>query len=615
MCNLCPVVDAAALAEVEAHLLLADRDAGRVPAHASRPLTAAERRAKVDFKRLDEIETTSVEEIRRTLDRLGVKLKAEVVNAVFRASDSAAPADVLAALESLQQARPQAATAALSGAAAGLAVALADAETRSAIEAAEEAGRQGAKAPAPARPEPSKYRLAGQLASGLLWDRITEQARKLLLDPARAARDEPLTRDEVKATLAGISHDGAVDNARQSLHTATADGRNSTAEEIGPESIWASEILDGNTCRSCAAIDGKEYATLEEARADYPSGPYARCDGGARCRGTLVFEYAAQGPRPTLPEIPPWDPADDPSTFRKDPAPRPEPTVAPVETPQDTDTETPDPPTATPPKRKTGKPQTYTALEEVPVLDAPRKLSPLEEAALMNPEHDPTYATKIYNNNCTNVATAYELRRRGYDVTAAPVPRGSGRTASEYLGEWWRTPEGIKPSYARHETEADALAALAEYPEGARGYVQVQWKSGGGHVFNWEKYDGEIRLLEGQNPASPDASDHLKRAKRGAIGTVRTDDLVPDPKLVSQAVQTRTADYLRDKELKLHLSSAEKAKLAKPTLEYRNGQMIIEPPYFRRKGTRWDPIPPEEREKMREEYTEAQQAMNKGKSK
>lgn len=614
MCNLCDVVDAAALDEVEAHILLADRENGLVPAHASRPLTAAERRARVDFQRLDEIETTTVDEIRRTLDELGIKLKAELVNAVFRTADSAEPADVLAALEDLQRARPRAAAAALTGAAAGLAVALADAETRSAMEAAEEAGRQGAKPPAPARPEPSKYRLAGQLAAGLLWDRITEQARKRLLDPARAARNEPITRAEAAAELDQITHDGAIDNARQSLHTATADGRASTAEEIGPERIWASEILDGNTCRACAAIDGKEYASLAEAREDYPSGPYARCDGGARCRGTLVFEYAATAEPPTLPEVPPWDPADDPSTFRKDPAPRPEPTVAPVVTPQDTHEDSPAGPTAAPPKRKTGKPQTYTAINQIPTLEEPRKLSPVEEAALMNPEHDPTYSTKIYNHNCTNVATAYELRRRGYDVTAAPVPRGQGRTANEYLGQWWRTADGTIPTYTKHDTEADVMAALAEHPEGARGYVEVHWKAGGAHVFNWEKYDGEVRLIEGQNPTRPDASGHLARAKAGRMWTVRTDDLVPAHDHVAQAVQTRTADYLRDREMKLHLSSAEKAKLAKATAEYRNGKIVIEPPYFRKKGNKWDPIPPEEREELRKEYAELQSEMNKRKS-
>lgn len=61
----------------------------------------------------------------------------------------------------------------------------------------------------------------------------------------------------------------------------------------GAVSVYALEILDGNTCDACAAIDGQEYATIEEARVDYPGvgGGYVECYGRERCRGSIVIVY------------------------------------------------------------------------------------------------------------------------------------------------------------------------------------------------------------------------------------------------------------------------------------------------------------------------------------
>lgn len=53
-------------------------------------------------------------------------------------------------------------------------------------------------------------------------------------------------------------------------------------------SYHASELLDHNTCKPCSAIDGHEFATLDDAEQAYPAGGYVSCQGGGRCRGTLV---------------------------------------------------------------------------------------------------------------------------------------------------------------------------------------------------------------------------------------------------------------------------------------------------------------------------------------
>lgn len=59
-----------------------------------------------------------------------------------------------------------------------------------------------------------------------------------------------------------------------------------------PTEIYASELLDEQTCPKCAEIDGHEYQTLARARADYPDGGgYHGCESETGCRGTLVLMY------------------------------------------------------------------------------------------------------------------------------------------------------------------------------------------------------------------------------------------------------------------------------------------------------------------------------------
>lgn len=60
----------------------------------------------------------------------------------------------------------------------------------------------------------------------------------------------------------------------------------------GPRAtIYASELLDGNTCTNCAQVDGTRFDSLQAAESIYPTGGHQDCLGGPRCRGTLVAVY------------------------------------------------------------------------------------------------------------------------------------------------------------------------------------------------------------------------------------------------------------------------------------------------------------------------------------
>lgn len=104
------------------------------------------------------------------------------------------------------------------------------------------------------------------------------------LPPADAA-------DDVRTYLSGLS------DAELNLQLGGATwagvnaGRRGFMSANNPAKVYASELLDGNTCGPCMSEDGTEWDTVAAAQGSYPSGGYVFCEGGLRCRGTLVAEY------------------------------------------------------------------------------------------------------------------------------------------------------------------------------------------------------------------------------------------------------------------------------------------------------------------------------------
>lgn len=99
---------------------------------------------------------------------------------------------------------------------------------------------------------------------------------------------------EVVSYLQGLKHAWTTDQLAGAVQASQNLGRFTVWEgvpEEHPATWYASELLDSNTCDPCAAIDGREYGSLEEAMADYPSGGFMDCDGGPRCRGTVVAVF------------------------------------------------------------------------------------------------------------------------------------------------------------------------------------------------------------------------------------------------------------------------------------------------------------------------------------
>lgn len=122
-------------------------------------------------------------------------------------------------------------------------------------------------------------------------------SRSIADSAARAAINlgaESLSPAEVAAAvqehLEGLSDAYLNDMLGGALTQAQNTGRRAVMKEK-PASIYASELLDGDTCTNCTAVDGRKYSSVDAADADYPTGGHKDCKGGPRCRGTLVAVY------------------------------------------------------------------------------------------------------------------------------------------------------------------------------------------------------------------------------------------------------------------------------------------------------------------------------------
>ncbi|AIZ01691.1 putative structural protein [Arthrobacter phage vB_ArtM-ArV1] len=630
------------LAEVEREVIDAEIAAGHSVPAAVRPMLPHEVAAKVRFGEIAKLTDDAVGEATQVLQGLRDVITGSVLAAMVGDAETITPTEATRALAQLNAAQPRP----VQDAVAKTAMALQGILGRVALGASGivvgEAARQGIKVDGfqPNSVPDEVFKLPAAAAALHPWQRITGKLQTVLNNPANLFRDS-IPRDEIAKEVDSIPLDGTVDMAKQAIHSAHGVGRNEAAADLNPTEIFASEIMDGATCAPCKAIDGHEYKTMEDAKADYPNGGYEACLGGLRCRGTLVFMYdepatPREDPNPEpLPPIPPADPAPAPKTPRKR---KPKVTPAPVEEPKpqtrkealakeraEQEPETPGlppKPTGTPPPRKKGQSQRYTDIDQLPIDHGKATDTPMLVAKNTNPGHDKVYGTKFYNNNCSSVVQAYEFQRRGYDVRAAPVADGKGRFDTEYVSQWWKDAKGnpalmdyaallpdVPGRMNKHLRTVAKLEQWADpFPDGARGFVALHWTQGGGHVFNWEKVGGKLTWLEGQT-GNWDASKHFTPGmfKPESVRIVRIDDKIPTP-LAMQALETRPRELEQEVAEKGingagGLSSADKKLRSVWRVRTGpNGLEYVPPAYRKNKSNRWEAIPENERTKMLEDF-------------
>ncbi|SFK92527.1 Protein of unknown function [Streptosporangium canum] len=128
--------------------------------------------------------------------------------------------------------------------------------------------------------------LAGWLAGAAARETIRQAGPDRPGDEVAAA---------VVAHLEGLSDAWLREQLGGALSVAQTDGRFSVLD-AAPEAEYASsEVLDRNTCKPCADLDGTTFESLAEAKANYISGGFIGCDGRLRCRGIVIAIWSDEG--------------------------------------------------------------------------------------------------------------------------------------------------------------------------------------------------------------------------------------------------------------------------------------------------------------------------------
>ena len=141
------------------------------------------------------------------------------------------------------------------------------------------------------------------------------------------------------------------------------------------------------------------------------------------------------------------------------------------------------------------------------------------------------------SNNCPFCVTAYELRRRGFDVRAGKTEQG--RT-QEDISKFYKENKAFKnvnfvgKDKEHNPTSKEMANTITETlvknnPDGARGTMSLHWITGSGHVINYEVKDGKVEFLDGQNGKVYNINRLAERLHPYAgFGYLRTDNLTPD---------------------------------------------------------------------------------------
>lgn len=285
--------------EVEAVARAEDIAAGLIPPWARRSLHPWELAARVNFAGIDD-------DVERAVGALTVALADQraaflvLLAADLRRAGAGGSRAVLERLLGLEVAGLNSIDGfevLLATSARDLAAALEAHARRAAARVANEAALQGASLSPVELPAATRARL------DLLGARMATTPH---LEALRAAKEAAAVLpiddmapgavvDAAAGAVEGMADSPLEAEARRGVSSADGMGRLAQAD-AGPQptTIYASELLDSATCGPCSLVDGRTYATVAEARRDYPFGIYRLCEGGTRCRGACVFVWSSE---------------------------------------------------------------------------------------------------------------------------------------------------------------------------------------------------------------------------------------------------------------------------------------------------------------------------------
>ena len=147
----------------------------------------------------------------------------------------------------------------------------------------------------------------------------------------------------------------------------------------------------------------------------------------------------------------------------------------------------------------------------------------------VNPNH--SYSYSEFSENCQRCVVAYELRRRGYNVTALATYEGDKLPLADMgghgNGKWMGAFRGAKNEKVGGRTSQKVQENLENkmkgYGNGSRAVVRIP-----GHVFNAENVNGRIKYVDAQTGTkytSKNVFGRLSSSELKGVRIVRTDNL------------------------------------------------------------------------------------------
>lgn len=142
-----------------------------------------------------------------------------------------------------------------------------------------------------------------------------------------------------------------------------------------------------------------------------------------------------------------------------------------------------------------------------------------KELKACNPNFDKGREWKL---NCQRCVPAFEMRRRGYDVTAMPRYPDDRSGLSQSPFAMWKNPEVFRCEGNGLE---DICRNMRQWGDGARAEIAVIWKkTNSGHVFCAEQVDGKTRFYDPQT-GETDVTKYFKNVEPGTVQICRVDRL------------------------------------------------------------------------------------------
>jgi hypothetical protein len=180
-----------------------------------------------------------------------------------------------------------------------LAVGMLDAWEAGARTAVAEAAFQGIEIAAPAVDTAALDAMASAVADVMGQATAAAASRQALqLAGATGPVDAEQVAADVGTWMDGLSDAWTTDQLSAAVGDGMGAGR-AAVFEAGPNAgarYFSSEVRDKATCSNCLAIDGHEFASLEEAQAAYAGGWYHKCLGRLRCRGLVFVNWDTESP-------------------------------------------------------------------------------------------------------------------------------------------------------------------------------------------------------------------------------------------------------------------------------------------------------------------------------